>query len=143
MRVSGRLLWIDCSAGAIAGVAILALSEWLSRLYGLPHSILLLIGAANLLYATFSFSLARRAERPLPLASLLAWMNMGWAPVCIGILVAFQDTVTGFGTAHLVAEAVFVGCLGAVEWRLRHRLLSRYGVAPGAGTVEIAATSPS
>jgi hypothetical protein len=62
-----RLLWVDCIGAAVAGVTVIAFSEWLSRLEGIPQAVLLFTGAVNLLYGAFSFSLAVRAERPLVL----------------------------------------------------------------------------
>ncbi|MDX1420782.1 MAG: hypothetical protein R3181_12500 [Rubricoccaceae bacterium] len=122
MPLLRRLLWIDCTAGAVVGVAVLALSAWLSALEGLPRGVLLATGAANLLYASFSFSLAIRPVRPVHLIQRLAVANMAWAPVCLGLAAAFAGSVTPFGVLHLVGEAVFVGGLGALEWRHRHRL---------------------
>lgn len=118
-----KLLWIDCTAGAVVGVAVLALHGWLSEFFGLPRGVLLFTGAANLAYATYSFSLARRRERPLRLVQILAGANMAWGlVVCLGLAAIFWDTASGFGRAHLLAEAAFVAGLGAVEWRERERL---------------------
>lgn len=117
-----RLLWIDCAAGALAGVAVLALSPWLSRLYALPQEVLLFVGAANLLYATYSFSLARWAERPVSLIKLLVFANAAWVPVCLGLAANFWGRASVFGLAHLVGEAFFVGGLAALEWKRREQL---------------------
>ncbi len=62
-----KLLWVDCVGAALAGLTVIALSGWLSRLEGLPWEVLLFTGAANLLYASYSFSLAVRSERPMRL----------------------------------------------------------------------------
>ena len=122
MSILRRLLWIDCTAGAVAAVTVFVLSPWLPRLYGLPQGVLLFIGAANLLYASYSFSLARRAERPMSLIKLLVYANAAWVPVCFGLAVWFWEQATGFGLAHLIGEALFVGGLAALEWNQRHRL---------------------
>lgn len=115
-------LWVDCIAAAIAGVLVLALSGWLSRLHALPRDLLLFIGVVNLLYACYSFSLARRATRALWQIKLLVYANAGWALACLGIVMAFRSTISPFGILHLVGEAVFVGGLAAVEWHQRARL---------------------
>ncbi|HEX2210370.1 MAG TPA: hypothetical protein VHG93_22015 [Longimicrobium sp.] len=130
-----RLLWIDCTAGALAGVLVLTLSPWLSRLYALPQVLLLFVGATNLLYASFSFSLARRAERPMSLIKLLVFANAAWVPVCLGLAATFWNRATVFGIAQLIGEAVFVGGLAALEWKLRHQLTTgavRVSGVPGA-----------
>ena len=121
-RILPRLLWIDCTAGAVVGVAVLALSGWLAHLYGLPRSLLVFTGAANLVYAGYSFSLARRSVRPVSLLTLLAVANMAWAVPCVVWAVTYGDTATPFGIGHLLAEALFVGGLGAVEWTQRENL---------------------
>lgn len=130
-----RLLWIDCIGAALAGVTVIVLSGWLSRLEGLPQGVLLFTGAVNLLYGSYSFSLAVRAERPMPLIKLLVAANLAWAPVCLGLLAAFSATATPFAFAHLVGEAVYVGGLALLEWRNRDLLLTAAepAAATGAG----------
>ena len=61
---SDRLLWIDCTGAVIAGVLVLLLSRWLGALEGLPHEVLIFTGTANLLYGSYSFSLAVRKSAP-------------------------------------------------------------------------------
>ena len=124
MRRAETLLWIDCTAGAAVGVIVLAFSGWLSALEGLPQSVLLFTGAANLVYAAYSFSLARRGRRPLSLIRLLACANMAWAPVCVALAAVYWESATVFGLLHLIGEGLFVGALGAVEWSQQDRLVS-------------------
>lgn len=124
MYLLRKLLWVDCTAGALAGVAMLALHGWLGRLYALPPGLLLVMGAANLLYACFSFSLAVRARRPRSLIHLLVLANLSWAAVCLGLAVVFRESATWFGVGHLAGEAVFVGGLACLEWSQRDRLLT-------------------
>lgn len=122
MPTPHRLLWIDCTAGALVGVLIIALSGWLSELEGLPQSVLLFTGVVNLLYASYSFSLAVRAVRPMHLIKLLVVANLAWVPVCITLVVYFRETITVFGILQLLGEAVFVGGLALLEWRHRELL---------------------
>ena len=117
-----RLLWVDCTAGALVGVAVLSLSGWLSGLHALPRELLLFTGAVNLVYASYSLSLAVRAERPMYLINLLVFANLAWAVVCLSLAVAFSGSATPFGVGHLVGEAVFVGGLAALEWSQRELL---------------------
>jgi hypothetical protein len=119
-----NLLWVDCIAGALAGVTVLMFSGWLSSLYALPRELLLLNGAANVLYACYSFSLARRSRRPRALIDLLVFANLAWAVVCLGLVSVFAGSATVFGIGHLVGEAVFVGGLAGLEWRWRDQLLT-------------------
>ena len=125
MRIASNLLWIDCTAGALVGVVVLLFTAQLSHLQALPHTLLLFMGAANVLYASFSFFLATRNQRPMPLIKLLVAANGFWSLVCLCLAVAFADTATFFGLAHLIAEAIFVGGLAAQEWKWRALLLLR------------------
>jgi len=117
-----RLLWIDCIGAAVAGVTVIAVSGWLSRMEGIPQAVLLFTGAVNLLYGAFSFSLAVRAERPLVLIRLLVAANLTWSLVCLGLLVRFAESATPIAFVHFVGEAVYVGGLGVLEWRNRDLL---------------------
>ena len=118
-----RLLWLDCIAAALAGVTVLALNSWLSRVYALPRNVLLFIGTVNLLYACYSFSLAVRKKRPMPQIKLLVLANSTWVAVCLGLAAAFWEQATLFGAGHLVGEAILVGGLANFEWRWRTQLL--------------------
>ncbi len=119
-----HLLWIDCIAGALAGVAMLLLVDWFAALYGMPTDLLVFIGVANVLYASYSFSLAiRRTRTPLLLNALIV-ANSVWALLCVGLAVRWAGTATLFGMAHLLAEALFVGRLASLEWKWRGLLLA-------------------
>lgn len=117
-----RLLWIDCTAGAIVGLFLLLLSPWLAPLYGLPQGLLLFNASANLLYGSYSFSLARRAVRPMPLLLLLVLANAAWSAVCLVLVARYWHDATPLGVATLAFESLFVGGLAALEWRHRHTL---------------------
>jgi len=122
MSVMRNLLWVDCSAAALAGVTVLTLSGWLNGLYLLPRGLLLFTGAVNVLYAAYSFSLTIRTERPRSRINLLVFANLAWSVVCMGLAAAFADSATLFGVGHLVGEAAFVGGLAGLEWRWRESL---------------------
>jgi len=103
-------------------VLVLALSGWLSGpdgLYGLPQPLLQFIGATNLAYACYSFSLARWRRRPLEAVRLLVLANGLWAGGCLTLAGRLGAQASGFGLAHLLGEALFVGSLAALEWRYR------------------------
>lgn len=116
-----RWLWVDCTAGALVGVLVLAFSGALGRLHGLPERVVILLGAANLVYAAYSFSLALDPGRTVRRIEVLVYANAAWAVVCLGLAVGYGAQASAFGFVHLVGEAIFVGGLAAVEWRLRHR----------------------
>lgn len=125
MCVLKRLLWVDCTAGAIVGVVVITFTGWLSQLEGLPRKVLLFTGVVNLLYACCSFSLAIQAERPMLLIKLLVFANLTWVPVCMVLVMFFWEQASPIGFAHLVCEAIFVGGLAVLEWNQRDQLLTR------------------
>ena len=117
-----RLLWVDCTAGAVVGVAVLLTHGWLSEWFGLPRALLRFTGAANLAYGAYSFSLAVRSERPRALILLLIGANVLWAVLCVRWATVYGESATWLGLAHLLLEALFVGGLGVAEWRCREQL---------------------
>lgn len=125
MQLIKNLLWLDCSAGASAGVLVVLASKWLSDLYSVPQQLMLFIGAVNLLYACYSFSLAASAKRSLFFINMLIMANGTWALVCLGIVAQFSGNMTLLGYIHIGGEAIFVGGLAIAEWKWRHQLLTK------------------
>ncbi len=123
MRVKRALLWIDSGAGLTVGILVLLLAEWLSRSYAMPLNLVIGMGAANVGYGLYSFSLARRRVRPRALLVLLVTANASWATLCAVAAVLLVPVATRFGIAVLLLESVFVGGLAALEWRHRESLL--------------------
>jgi hypothetical protein len=117
-----NILWVDCSGAAAAGVAMLALSRWLSQLYGLPREFVLGLGVVNLIYGAYSFSLAVRARRPRALIALLVVANTAWTVFCLVSAMLWAAKASVFGLGHLVLEGLYVGWLASVEWRQREQL---------------------
>ncbi len=119
-----NLLWVDGSAGAVVGCLMLLASGWLSELYHLPRDLLIFMGLANLVYGSYSLSLAFRSRRPMALILLLVAANLIWALACLRWAVLYGDVASPFGLVQLLGEALFVGGLGYLEWRWRKLLLS-------------------
>ena len=117
-----KLLWVDCTAGAVAGVAVLTTRGWLSEWHQLPEDFLRLTGWVNLAYGSYSFSLAMLSRRPKPLLLLLIVANLTWAVFCWRWAVVYSATASPLGLTHLVGEGLFVGGLGCLEWRWRELL---------------------
>lgn len=123
-KLTKNLLWIDCVGGLAAGLAVLALSGWVSRLYGLPQSVVLFICGANLAYGSFSLTLALRLlPRSEGFIKFLAGANMFWPLVCAFLTATNFGTASIFGLGHLIGEAFYVGGLGWVEWKYRRLLI--------------------
>ena len=124
MDVRRKLLWIDGAGGLFVGAVVLLICGWLSELYGLPYKLLFFIGAANVLYGSYSTSLAMRSERPKNLILLLVFANLTWMFVCMSLAISNLETASLFGLAHLVGEGLYVGGLACLEWRWRELLLT-------------------
>ncbi len=120
-----KLLWVDCIGGGIAGILTLLASPWLSKLHQLPLNLLILIGVVNLVYGSYSFSLAMQPKRPKILILLLIVANLAWAGIGVRWAIVFIDTASIFGFVHLLGEAVYVAGLALLQWRWRHLLLVR------------------
>ena len=112
-----HLLWADCTAGAIVGIAVLMLHTWISDWYNLPKNILLFTGVANVLYACYSFSLAINKKRKRIAIIILIIANASWVLVCIYLAITHWMTANFLGIGHLLLEALFVGWLACLEWR--------------------------
>ena len=122
------LLWIDCIGALLAGAAVLSLSSWLAGLYGLSLSFVTFLGLANIAFGAYSLKLAmpRRRRRPWPrplaLVSFLAGANVAWGFFCFAAAVRLAGKASPFGLAQLILEGLYVGGLGALEWRSRRQL---------------------
>lgn len=114
-----RVLWADFIAGAVVGTLLVVLSIWLESIYAIPRSLLLVMGAAGLLYATLAFSVAFRPSPSFALAGVLGAANLVWATLCVVAALFLFGTASPLGLAHLVLEAAFVSWLGINELRLR------------------------
>lgn len=122
MNLAPRLLWIDCTAGASVGVAVMLLHSWLAGWYGLPSDFVWFLGLANFGYGIYSFTLAIRQQRPRLQFAVLVAANLVWAMLCLRWAMQHFGAASLLGLAHLLLEAVFVGGLGLLEWRHRHSL---------------------
>lgn len=111
------LLWFDCAAGGIAGVAMLALSGVLAPRFGVPHALLVTTALVNLAYGAFSYSLARQPKAPRRLVRALIVANFGWTVVCVGLAAVLAGPGSWLGAGFVLAEGLFVGVLAGFEAR--------------------------
>jgi hypothetical protein len=121
MSVALRLLWFDGLAGGGVGLLVVALHRWLAGWYGLSAELVLGVGVVNVLYGTYSSSLALRATRgspppPLAVRALVAG-NLGWTVVCAILVATHLQRESALGLVVLAGEGLFVGALGLVEAR--------------------------
>jgi hypothetical protein len=109
------LLWFDCAAAGVAGVAMLALSGLLAPLFGVPRLVLVTMALVNLAYGAFSYSLARQPEAPRRRVRALVVANFAWTGVCVGLAALLAGPGSWLGAGYVLAEGLFVGALAAVE----------------------------
>lgn len=126
MKIAKHILWIDCSAAAFAGLIVLLAAQCLSQLYHLPKEIIVFVGCLNLLYASYSFTLANYKKRSMLLVNILVIANSTWVLVCLFMLWRFRQEITIFAVIHIGGEAVFVGALARLEYQWRHQLTFSY-----------------
>lgn len=122
MNFRRYLLWIDGLAGLLGGVSLFLSLDRLVEWYNISRETLVIIGVANLAYATYSLSIAMLKKRPEILIVILVLANLAWALNCLRMAVTFWDTASIFGLIHLIAEAIFVGGLACLEWHYRKDL---------------------
>ncbi len=122
MRRSEWVLLLDWTGAALVGVATIALHDWLSARGGLPESVLIGVGLANLTYGAFSLFLWRHPARSIALIKVLVVANLAWSAVCLYLLSVHWRIVTPIAVLHLGGEALYVGLLALLEWRFRASL---------------------
>lgn len=120
-----KVLWVDCTPGAVVGMIVLLFGGKLSEWFGLPRRLVFSMGVTNLMCACYSFSLVTRRERPKALIRLLAVANLAWSLLLLYWIIYFAGTATPLGAAYLVLEALFVGSLTVLEWRSEEKQLRR------------------
>jgi len=116
------LLWFDCTAAAVAGVAMFALSGWLAPRFGLPRALLVTTALVNLAYGTFSYYLARQPAAPARHVRALVVANFAWTAVCVALAAYFAGPGRWLGAGYVLAEGLFVGALATVEARAARAL---------------------
>jgi hypothetical protein len=120
-RRARAILWIDSVGGCAAGVIVLSIHDWLSALYEFPLSLVLLFGAANLGYGTYSGTLATlaalgRTPGRKAIEALIS-ANLAWTLVCITVLATHWHSASPFGLLHAAVEGAYVAALAVIEWR--------------------------
>jgi hypothetical protein len=112
-----KLLWADGIAGLLAGIILLIFSSRLSAFFNLPESLVKTQGFINLLYCSYSLSLARRTVNSKRSVYILALANAAYALFATGVLMYFFRTASVYGIIYLIAEVIFIGLLAVLEWR--------------------------
>lgn len=117
-----RILWVDCLGGLVVGLLVLFGREQICEWENLPLSIVVGMGAANLLYGSFSLYVTLQQRRPRRLVEMLAVANIAWLLVCLAIVLKHSSEMSLVGFVHVIGEGVYVAALGIMEWSWRTEL---------------------
>lgn len=120
-----KLLWIDGLGGLAVGLIMLVFKGILADFYALDEIILIYMGIINILYGSYSTSLAFREERPKMMILILVAANFSWLLICLFLAFYFIDSASIFGVLHFIVEGLYVGALAFFEWRWREFLLKK------------------
>lgn len=115
-------LWVDAVAGALAGIVLLTWRDSIASVFGFPVELVWFNAAANLAYASYSGTLATLTALdiapPRRALTMLVTANASWVAVCMGILSQVWSRGTAVGLGYVALEALFVGALAVVEYRV-------------------------
>jgi len=124
MAIHSKILWLDGGVALLAGAFVLLTVDWLIDWYTLPRNLLLFIASANLLYGTYSLTLASYRKRNMYLLLLLVMANSIWSLNCLYLAMMHFHSASFLGLAHLIGESVIVGALAYFEWKWRSHLVT-------------------
>jgi hypothetical protein len=114
-----KILSIDSVGGLAAGFVVLVFHRELAVLENLPPELLAATGSANVVYGLYSGWLALRAARSPFALRVLVVGNSVWAVLCLALAaITWWGGASWLGTAHLAGEALYVGVLAGVEYRI-------------------------
>lgn len=123
------MLLLDSGAGCTVGSVCLVLCPWLSGIYGFDPSLVLFIGAVNVIYGLSSGALllltTQRQDIPVAPLRFLALANASWVIPCGVLLTMTWSEATWLGVLHIILEATFVSWLALIELRIAGSLQFR------------------
>jgi hypothetical protein len=111
-----RTLGVDAATCAAMGVAMTAGVLPLGRITGLPPALLMIAGLVLLAVAAVMAWLARRHSAPAPMVWLVIGGNAGWVAASVALLVSGWVQPTLVGELFIVAQALGVVGLTALEY---------------------------
>jgi len=115
-RFLSRVMAADAASCAATGALQCLLVQGLARLTGLPAALLAGTGVFLLGYAVLAALVARRSSPPRGLIAFVAIGNLGWALGCVGLLASRFESLSAWGVAWVLAQAVTVLVLAELQW---------------------------
>ncbi|RYF89419.1 MAG: hypothetical protein EON95_18815 [Caulobacteraceae bacterium] len=111
-----RTLGVDAATCAAMGVAMTAGGLPIGRITGLPPALLMAAGIVLLAVAAVMAWLAGRSSAPAPMVWLVLGGNAGWVAASLALLASGWVQPTLVGTVFVLAQALGVVGLTAVEF---------------------------
>jgi hypothetical protein len=116
----GRLLVVDAAVCAGAGVVLAFAAGPLSDQLGLAETLLRVVGIGLLPYAVLLAWIGRQSPVPQSTAWAVVLLNIGWAAASVLLLATGALDPTSAGRVFVLAQALAVAALAALEtWTLR------------------------
>lgn len=115
-RFLRNVLWADAAAGAGSSLLHLLAAGALAELLGLPHAILVMSGAALVVYLAAAAYLAICDPTPRRGVGMLIAANWAWVGACAVIFMINVSALTPLGQAYLLVHALAVAALAELEW---------------------------
>jgi len=106
----------DAVATAATGLLLAVGGEVLAGLTGLPAAFTMPVGWLLVLFALFVGWIGTRRPVPLGLGTLVVWVNAAWVVASVVVLLVGTFPLTLIGVAFVLAQAVAVALLGALQW---------------------------
>jgi hypothetical protein len=110
-----QVLFVDAAVSGAAGLLMAAGAPFLSPLLGLPLGLLFWSGLALLPFVAVLVVIARRGEASrFAIIDIIA-INALWVAASLGLLISGLVEPTMLGYAFVIAQAVAVALLGALQ----------------------------
>jgi hypothetical protein len=111
-----RALLADAAASAGTGLLLAFGADYLTGLLGLPITLMRYAGMSLLPFAAIVLLVGLRSNPPrIPVLAIIAY-NALWAIDSIVLLASGFVYPTMLGSAFVIAQAVTVGALAALQW---------------------------
>lgn len=112
-----RILLADAVTCALVFVVGVFDAYLIAPLMGLPESVIQIAGWICLPVALLLGFLALQAQPSRGLVQFVALGNFGWVAASFAVVAAFASTLTGIGTAIVIAQAIGVLAFALLEMR--------------------------
>ncbi len=112
-----RVLLADAVTCALVFVVGVFDAHLVAPLLGLPESVVQIAGWICLPVALLLGALALQAQPSRPLVQFVALGNLGWVAASLAVLAAYAGSLTGIGTAIVIAQALGVLVFAMLEFR--------------------------